>query len=524
MWLLRDVINPPCDEKLEEIPLVDYLYTEILKSTGQKDSDNIVNAICTLFPQPLLCKSLPPPSDDLTCSLEMEENIDKDFIDFSQEVIDEIKANVQPKSGFYGNSKLTGSYLANLLEQYIKAINKKGSVPSLEGSWKAVVKLKLVEEAKSLVVSYQEEMETQLEGKLPMEESVAETDIESPTLMGMHSKVFCEKKAVLCEKIRQMLPKSELRAEETEVGKSVIAEFEHDVAQKEGGEVKSGILFQFMTKNLKESEKKCEELWEKLQESYDIRGKSNQALNQYKAEICREVCHCIQSLREEYNANAVGPAREKVFLRKNEDLKHTNELMCNIPGPPVNIAVVGKAKDKIKLQWDRPEINPDAAKKYVVKYRTGTKKWEENVTNEQWYIISKLKSNTKYEFIVASFNDEAKRAREEIEKLSKGVLAGTRLGRLARTALSAIGFISGTAVAPILSPAGTAALATESSSKLKAFASILTIPFLSTLGAPIVGGKVVYHVIQETGDWGDLEERYVPREKKEQNSSENTTQ
>lgn len=522
MWLLRDVINPPCDENGEDIPLVDYLYTEVLKPIGQKDSDNIVNAICTLFPQPLLCNSLPPPSDDLTCSLETEENIDEDFIELSQEVIGEIKANVQPKSGFYGNSKLTGSYLANLLEQYIKAINKKGSVPSLEGSWKAVIKLKLVEEAKSLVNSYQVEMETQLQGKLPMEESVAETDIDSPTLMGMHSKVFHEKKAVLCEKIRQMLPKS---AEESEVGKSVIAEFEHDVAQKESGEVKSGILFQFMTKNLKESEKKCEELWEELQKSYEIREKSNRALNQYKAEICSEVCQCIQSLREEYNASAVGPAREKVFLRKNKDLEDTNELMCTIPGPPVNIAVVGKAKDKIKLQWDKPEINPDAAKKYVVKYKkTGTKKWQDNVTNEQWYIIGGLRSNTKYEFIVASYNDEAQRAREEIDKMSKGLLAGTRLGKLARTALSAIGFISGTAVAPILSPAGTAALATESSSKLKAFASILTIPFLSTLGAPIVGGTVVYHVIQETGDWGDLEECYVPQEKKEQKSSESTTQ
>ena len=524
MWLLRDVINPPCDENDKDIPLVKYLYDEVLKPIGQKDSDNIVTAIRTLFPQPLLCMSLPPPSDDLTdCSLETEENIDEDFIESSQEVIDEIKANVQPKSGFYGNSRLTGSYLANLLEQYIKAINKKGSVPSLEGSWKAVVKLKLVEEAKSLVSSYQEEMETQLEGKLPMEESVSETDIDSPTLMGIHSKVFCEKKAVLREKVRQMLPKSELPAEESEVGKSVIAEFERDIAQKEGGEVKSGILFLFITKNFKESEKKCEELWESLQESNKIRRKSDQALNEYNAESCREVCQCIQKVREDYNTGAVGPARERVFSKKNKYLEDTDNLMRTIPGPPVNIAVVGKAKDKIKLQWDRPEINPDAAKKYIVKYRTGTKKWEEKVTNEQWYIIGKLKSNTKYEFIVASFNDEAMRAREEIEKVSKGLLAGTRLGKLARTALSAIGFISGTAVAPILSPAGTAALATESKSKLKAFASILTIPFLSTLGAPIVGGRVVYHVIQETGDWGDLEERYVSRENEEQNSSERTT-
>lgn len=532
MWLLRDVINPPSDENGDDIPLMDYLDKEVFKPTGQKDSDNIVNAICTLFPQPLLCRSLPPPSDEAT-NLENEENIDPDFIKELQEVIDGekgIKASVRPKLGFYGGAMITGSDLARLASSYIEAINMKGSVPSLEGSWKAVVKLKLVEEAKSLVVSYQKEMETQLEGKLPMEESVTETDCDKPTLMGIHSKVFAEKKAVLCEKIRQMLPnpsEGEPCAEESEVGKSVIDEFKHNIEEKEDEKVKSGVLFQFVTENFKKSESQCERTWKELQEKHEILKKSNHALNHYKAEICREVCECIQSLREEYNATAVGPAREEVFSHKNKDLEHTHRLMCTIPGPPINIAVVGKAKDKIKLQWDRPEINPDAAKKYIVRYRTGTKKWEEAVTSEQWHIVSKLKPNTNYEFIVASFNDEAQKAREEIEKMSKGLLTGTRLGKLARAALSAVGFISGTAVAPILSPAGTVALATQSSSKLKAIASILSIPFLSTLGAPIVGGRVVYHVIQETGDWGDLKERYVPREtaqQEEQSSSENTIQ
>lgn len=431
MWLVRDVINPPCDENEENIPFMDYLYANVLKPTGQKVIDDIVNVIRTLFPQPLLGKSLPPPSDYTNCNIDMEENIDEDFIEHLREIIDGeegIKASIQPKRGFYKHSKLTGSDLAKLAVSYIEAINR-GLVPSLESSLKSVVRLKLVEEVMSLVDSYHKAMETQLESKLPMEESVNDTNCNNPTLMALHSTIFHEKKMVLCKKIQQVLPKpsqGEPCAEESEVGKSIIAEFERIIAQREDGEVKSGLLFQFMIKNFRESEKHCEELWENLLTSYDIIGMSSQALRHYRADICREVCQRIKVLREEYNAYAIGPARGRVFICKNKDLEDTDKLMCTIPGPPVNVAVVGKAKDKIKLQWKRPEINPEAAKKYIVKYRTGTGRWEEKVTNEQWYIVTGLRSNTRYEVIAASFNDEAMRAREEIDRMSRGFRVQTQ--------------------------------------------------------------------------------------------------
>ena len=121
-------------------------------------------------------------------------------------------------------------------------------------------------------------------------------------------------------------------------------------------------------------------------------------------------------------------------------------------------------------------------------------------------------------------NNEAHEARQEIQSLVKegGLKSGTRLGRLARIALSAIGFVNGTIMAPVLSTGGMAAKAKESESTAKALGLLATIPFLATLGAPIVGGRVAYHVVKETGDWGDLEERYV--EDSDASSANSTTE
>ena len=531
MWLLRDVINPPCDDDGTDMLPLDYLHDKVLQPTGHGSSDNVIDAIRTLFPQPLMCVSLPPPNDG-SCSLEKEENIDEDFVEQSNELINGdggIKGKIRPKAGFAEGIEVTGSVLAELATTYVAAMNKKGSVPSLEGGWKAVIKLKLAEEAKKMVQLYETEMETNLNGKLPMEHSLVETESTQCTLMGLHRQVFHAKRKCLLEKIHQMLPQPSQGEPPVEESKSVVAGFEKEiaveVAEGEGVVVKSGVLLPFVTRNFKASEKQCEELWGKLETVYETRDKSAKALNQNNATLCNEVCQGIQSLQEDYNANAIGPARRKVLLRKKHDLDELEESMHSIPGPPMNIAVVGRAKDKIKLQWDLPEINPEAAKKFIVNYRTKGKNWQEAaVTPGQWCIIDELKPNTKYELQIGSWNDEAKRARDEIQTLAeKGhLLTGTQLGKLACAVLSATGFISGTVMAPIVSGPSMVSkakkflsepgMASKGKGKLKAVASIASIPFLATLGAPIVGGMAVQHVMKKTGDWGDLEERYVAQE------------
>lgn len=530
MWLLRDVVNLPTDDEGKDIPLVDYLKEEVLKATGQKDSDNVIDAICTLFPQSLSCVGLPPPNENL--SLKEGELVDKEFSECLNDLIDGesgIKARILPKEGFGG--EITGYALAELMKNYIAAINEKDSVPSLEGAWMAVIKLQLSEKSKELARSYEAEMEQRVLKKLPMEHSLLETDSDKSTLVELHKDIFKLKQKELCDEIHRLLPQAspdEPPVKESEIYNGVMKAFEQDIMGEVGirledvGSIKAGVLLQYVTQNMKESEKQCEGLWEELENRYKIRGNSMKALNQCDLDTSEKVRSSIQQLREHYNTDAVGPARDTVRSHMNESLASIEKTMSSIPGPPEKMKVVGKAKDKIKLQWEVPIINPEAAKKYIVKYRAVGKEWNDSiVTAEQWHIIQGLKSNTKYEFEVASWNDEAYEAKEQIEAKMKGEnlkMTGTRLGILARSALSVIGFISGTTVAPILAIPGAITEAKESTSKLKAAGLIASIPFLATFGAPIVGGRIVYHVIKNTDYWGDLEERYVPQDDPESSS------
>ena len=150
---------------------MNYLHATVLVMTGQEDSDNVVKAICTLFPQPLSCEYLPPPTDNdqVLQRIENEHELEEFFVECASEVIDGMKQKIRPKMGFDMKSRITGRELAVLAQTYLEAINQKGSVPSLEQGWMAVIKLKLSEVARSLVTEYEEEMERSLRGKLPME-------------------------------------------------------------------------------------------------------------------------------------------------------------------------------------------------------------------------------------------------------------------------------------------------------------------------------------------------------------------
>ena len=534
MWLLRDV-----NREGDDPPLIDHLNSEVLRPTGQKDYDGVVNAIRTLFPEPLQCVSLPTPNLELGETLQEEENLDKYFIQEAEKLINGeggIKASVRPKVGFNEGIKVTGVVLAELAETYITALNDKGAVPSLAGAWAAVIELKLAEEVEKSVSSYGEEIKAKLEGKLPMEHSIPDEDSEKPTLMGCHWEVFDTKKDKLGKKMRQIIPRpgpDDPPVEEGDLYKSMMKKFNDAIVEKgEGGidtveGIKSGKLLQFATDNLRESEKQCEKQWDELLKEHKVMEKSAKAINKYDSEVAFELCRSIERLQEDYRDGAIGPARDKVYSRRNEELEQTKEIMEAIPGPPQEVKVVGKATDRIKLQWKEPTIHPQSARKYIVRYRLENKKWEQvetTPTPERWCIVGDLKTSTTYEFEVRSWNDEIQQAWQEIDSMVKGrgLKSGTRLGRLARAALSVIGFVNGTIMAPLLSTGGMAAEAIETESKAKALGFLATIPFLATLGAPIVGGKVAYHVVKETSDWGNLEEQYVEESDSSSISSANS--
>lgn len=533
MWLLRDVTNPPYDEDEEDenAALSKYLREVVLTPTGQKDCDSVITAITTLFPQPLLCDWLPYPNEEPQNSdLDNEDNIDEEFTEQSDKIINGekgIKASQGPKVGFDQQLPVTGADLAELAKLYIKAINQKGSVPSLEGSWKAVIKLKLTKEAEALVGKYEEEMTSELSGDEPLEEEILEKDTgqSQPTLMGLHYSIFATKRRVLLDKAVQMLPRSSesptsspTPPKESDEVRDVMERFELSIVTREGGMVKSGVLHKFITQNLKKSEVFCDELWERLEKEADVQNNYTRALNKYDPQICAQVLQDLENLKVNFNESAIGPAREAVFRSRSEKWKEREDALRCIPGPPTHVAVVGKSKDAMKLQWEQPTINAEAATRYIVEFRkAGKNKWEKSTeTSEQWHIVRNLKSNTRYEFRVSSWNEEAERVKRNIEEMlrkarQEGLKGGTRLGKLERTILSAIGFLGGTAVAPLLATVGVPALTLDSKNAADAAAACVSIPFFATLGAPIVGGTVAYHIIQATGNVGDLEECYVPR-------------
>ncbi|CAI8018504.1 hypothetical protein GBAR_LOCUS11223, partial [Geodia barretti] len=150
-----------------------------------------------------------------------------------------IKASVRPKVGFGEGIRVTGEVLAELAETYINALNEKGSVPSLEGAWGAVIELKLAEEVEKSVGLYVEEMTAKVEGSLPMEHSIPEEDSDKPTLIGCHWVVFDAKRDKLSEKMRQIIPQpgpDDPPVEQGDLYKSMMKRFKDAIVEEgEGG-------------------------------------------------------------------------------------------------------------------------------------------------------------------------------------------------------------------------------------------------------------------------------------------------
>ena len=533
MWLFRDVVRFPV-KKMEEIEeddekknsddeeseeegedneeeryecLQKYLNSEVLATTGGVDSNtaNVVESIRTLFPQPLLCQWLPPPSEnsEVLQNIENDDNLDKMFVKRINKVICHLKNIIRPKIGFDMKTIITGKSMAAMMQTCTDVLNKDDSVLSLQESWLAVIELAISDTTRNLKEEYEMEMESRTVGKLPMEEMIKETDEASITLFGLHHEIL-EKK---CEALNVYL--NELLAnvpEKDELIDKTVSSFESDIVVKKGERVIGGLLLKFITANYKESKDQCEKIWNDIVKKKDLDEGSQEALNKSDANLSKKVCDDIEKLNEEYNEKAVGPARESVELYR-DYWSGRKKILQSIPGPPTDIKAVGKTKNSLKLSWNHPEVHRNAAKKYIVKMKNG-ENWDEITTVENnSYIVKDLKPNTKYEFKVASWNDEHEaNLKGEIEESTK---TGTRLGPLARATLCALGFASGTVMAPVLVPAAIpvfAAKVEKTKEKTLLAAFIATNPFIATFGAPVIGATVAYQTFKETGDWGDMEE------------------
>ena len=72
-----------------------------------------------------------------------------------------------------------------------------------------------------------------------------------------------------------------------------------------------------------------------------------------------------------------------------------------IPGCPQDVKVIGRGPDRIKLSWDSPAHNPEAAELYVVSMRVEGGAWEEvKRTKYTHALVTRLKSNKKFSVLL----------------------------------------------------------------------------------------------------------------------------
>ena len=172
-----------------------------------------------------------------------------------------------------------------------------------------------------------------------------------------------------------------------------------------------GVLFQFTTQNYSTSKQLCEEVFTELVKSSGVHEKCQKAIkNSDPLNISTE----IEKIDEDYHRKAIGPAAREVLEKGHRELNQLEDMLKRIPGPPENVTRIGWGPDRIKLAWDPPLTNPEAAESYIVWKREKGNAWEKvKETKKTKMLITGLKSDTEYEFQIEATNDLIKSAEKE---------------------------------------------------------------------------------------------------------------
>ena len=410
LWLLRDVTLNVTNREGELISPTKYLHTRLL-ATKFGELAELGQALFSLFPS-LECSTLPVASTKahVICNIvKQEDKLNPAFNTAIDKLILRILQQVTPKKAIDGVCSVNGSQLANLVCEYVEAINTPGALPDLEQGWQAVVRLELKESSDKLVREYKREMEEALSGKLPMDEN---------EFLEIHEQKLELKKSALRQEIRHTLHSS------NEDIQPLLDQLEEKIIiwSKPGDgcnkKVTGGAVFPFTTQNFSESKEQCEILFTDLVKDTKVHVRANEAI---RTSTPQHIHDEIRQITMDYNTRCIGPAAQEVFERRLQELNELSDTLRNIPGPPQNLKVIGKAQDRIKLSWDPPALNATAAERYIV-YRKvkrngvlghfGTSpdcEWEKVAQTEKTKVlIEGLKSSSKYELTVAATNSSMK--------------------------------------------------------------------------------------------------------------------
>ena len=396
LWLLRDVHLAITDKEGKKITPTEFLHTRILASECGEPTE-LGSSLCSLFPS-LECCTLPVPSikkEVIRNIVDQEDKLKPAFNTAVNELIQQILQQIAPKKAIDGVSFMNGSTFAALACGYVEAINTPGALPNLEQGWQAVIRLQIKEHTDKLVREYEREMEESLKGILPLEER---------NLMRIHEQKLKRKKHKLEQEVRRINPVNSSK----ENVDPLVSQLEQEIIKwsKPGDgaekEVVGGVLFQFTTQNYSKSKQYCEELFGKLVERFKVKDKVTEAVQSSKPlEIQKE----IQAITHHYNMTAVGPAATEVREKGLMELNQLEKTLKTIPGCPQAVEVIGRGSDRIKLSWNPPAHNPEAAELYVVSMRVEGGAWEEvKRTKHTKILVTGLKSHKKYEFRVIATN------------------------------------------------------------------------------------------------------------------------
>ena len=490
-WLFRDVMLPPVNDDGNEIPITEYVKTQILLEEGQSSPQvrSVVNALLQLFPS-FECHMLPIPAtkrDILKSITTNESKLSPEFNDDVAHLSRYLLNDIEPKKSITSGDQqyLNGSLLSILIEKCLESLRTNNVIPELRFGWQAAMDSRLEILLNRLVSEYQEQLEEALRDRGAIEESVPanfespkiqagshtsssqsglaeievlETDvptapepptrprkpsilspIPSKTLIGIHQSILDGKIKEFRREINRCMGaiSEERKTELLSRLENRIVKYEKTSDGNCTSRVIDGILLKYIQENYKKSKERC-----------------NQTFDHVVEPLKNNLTRALDVLREEYFSMAVGPAKNDVF-----DLKMSEfmGIACRLaPGSPRNVRVVGQAKNKLKIRWKRPELHPRAVKGYEVQIMERVKQqrrgeWRTllSSTAKRAAIITDLKHSTTYLFRVRGRNTN------QIGEWSEEIEATTRMGQAGRYGASAAGFVGGSVTAPFMLTAET---------------------------------------------------------------------
>ena len=392
LWLLRDVDTLPTSVDGSQL-----FPTQFVKKMLKTSKLSGGSFILQYFPS-FHCLTIPPPSTDPAVLSEITSCLDKLSPQFNKGVdaaIEHILNTVRVKEGYDSSMKCDGRMLACLLEQHFTVINRKESgIPNLQVSWQMAVELRIRKIADSLVDEYIQDMSAKIRGRLPMRSGLnGET---GETLINIHLQVFDKRRLEFQDAISPYQSQSSVMECDY---------FEREVAEIDAqtGEVIGGRLFKFIQDNMESSEKYCTTLYKA---KYDkiVQVKLQNALSE---QIPTSIDEELHDFFKEYHGEALGPAKESVYERLRAESAELESELKRIPGPVTNMRFVGISDDRVKIRWECPTVNPQAAEQYMVRIRSKGKDWEtSSIQKGLSALVTGLDTNTKYCLSVLAFNQK----------------------------------------------------------------------------------------------------------------------